>query len=335
MSGQDINRRLFLTGLAGALAACTPGQSARAIRVMLAGSRNADVNGVWVWARRFAEVLQERGFDVRTTFNGALGAEADRTELVALGLAAVNDAALSEIIAHTDTYSVVGLPFFFNNVQEFDRFFAHPDFLSPVQEALAPAGLMIADTALLGSMSGLFTSDTKVETVADLTGVRLRAMGRTDLMMIQALGASGVQVAWEEVPQALQTGIAQGYFNPPLAPVMFGHGSQIHYFCALRLGIPHRVIMLSRRWYQSLSEQDLIHVTAALSEAHKANRAWTRQVSEQEMQALRDIDIEIITPTPDARDLFAEKVRQAHPRMAPPAAVDAASSLLRKIREEA
>ncbi|HRX73319.1 MAG TPA: TRAP transporter substrate-binding protein DctP [Hyphomonas sp.] len=300
---------------------------------MLAGSRNDSVNGVWVWAKRFAEVLEERGVAVKVTFNGALGSEADRTELTALALAAVNDTATSEIIARTETYTPIGLPFFFDSADQFDRFISDPEFLEPVQRALAPSGLMIADAALLGSMSGLFTSDVRVSTLEDLNSVRLRAMGRTDLAMIEALGASGVQVAWEEVPQALQTGIAQGYFNPPLAPVMFGHGSQIHHFCALRSGIAHRVITLSRHWFQSLSGDLLDHVRTALSEAHKANRAWAASGFEKEMQALASIGVEVTTPDPEERARFVERARQAYSRMAPPEAVQAALRLLDRIGE--
>lgn len=328
-----INRRHFMLGMTGALVACGAKASSGPIRVMLAGSRNDNVNGVWVWARRFAEVLQERGVAVAVTFNGALGSEPDRTELTALALAAVNDTASSEIVARTATYTPVGLPFFFSSADQFDRFISDPDFLEPVQQALAPSGLMIADAVLLGSMSGLFTSDMKIRTIDDLKNVRLRAMGRTDLAMIEALGASGVQVAWEEVPQALQTGIAQGYFNPPLAPVMFGHGSQIRYFCALRSGIAHRVVTLSRQWFQSLSGDLLDHVRTALSEAHTANRAWAKSGFEKEMQALAGIGVEVITPEPEERARFVESAKLAYSRMAPPDAVQSALHLLNKIGE--
>ena len=69
-----------------------------------------------------------------------------------------------------------------------------------------------------------------------------RAMDRRDLVLIETFGASGVQVAWEETPQALQTGIASGYFNPPLAPVLFGHGAYLKYFTDLRVAPAHRLI---------------------------------------------------------------------------------------------
>lgn len=334
MSRFRINRRHFVVGMTGALVACETGTPSGPVRVMLAGSRNDSVNGVWVWAKRFAEVLQARGVDVKVTFNGALGAEPDRTELTALALAAVNDTATSEIIARTETYTPVGLPFFFDSVGQFDRFISDPGFLEPVQSALAPSGLMIADAALLGSMSGLFTSDVKIRTLEDLKGVRLRAMGRIDLAMIEALGASGVQVAWEEVPQALQTGIAQGYFNPPLAPVMFGHGSQIRHFCALRSGIAHRVITLSSVWFRSLSGDLLDHVRAALAEAHTENRAWAMSGFEKEMQALAGIGVEVTTPEPEERARFVERARQAYSRMVPPEAVQAALQLLDRIGKE-
>lgn len=328
-----LHRRKVLLGLTGALVACSGGAPDQTVRIMLAGSRNEKVNGVWIWAKRFAEVLNARGIKADVSFNGSLGSEADRSELTALGLATVNDTGTSELVARTDAYTPVGLPFFFRSVEQFDRFMADPEFLGPVQAALEPSGLRVADTALLGSMSGLFTSDIRIRTVEDLAGVRLRAMGRTDLAMIEALGASGVQVAWEEVPQALQTGIAQGYFNPPLAPVMFGHGSQIHHFCALRSGIAHRVITFSNRWYGSLSSDRIRSVQLALVEAHEANRIWAQRGYEDEMKALEGIGIEVITPTAEERARFAERARTAYPRIISPEAVKAAEALLARIEE--
>ena len=88
-------------------------------------------------------------------------------------------------------------------------------------------------------MSGLFTARTPIHEIADVERLRLRAMGRLDLLMIEALGASGVQVAWEEVPQALQTGIAQGYFNPPLAPVLTLTRPKLRSFRRRQRGLPN------------------------------------------------------------------------------------------------
>ena len=251
MSG-CLNRRTLLTA-AGALAltGCQPAPQSR-VRVALAGSPNDNWNGVWVWMRAFIEAMEAAGSPTSVSTNASLGREEDRTELTGLGLLQLNDAGVSEATALSEMYVVAQLPFLFRDLTHFDQLLADAAFLAEVNEKLARAGLVLIDAAFLGGMSGLFTTQRPVRQIEDMKGLRLRAMDRRDLVLIEAFGASGVQVAWEETPQALQTGIAAGYFNPPLAPVLFGHGAYLKYFTDLKVAPAHRLIVASSKWMNAM-----------------------------------------------------------------------------------
>lgn len=316
----DRRRALTLLGAAG-VAACTP-PARPDVLAALAGAAQSHVNGVWIWMEAFANTLRDAGLTVDILPNAALGSEPDRTELTALGLLQINDAGVTELAAYSQIYRAVTLPFLFDSMVHFDRFLSAPEFRAELDEELARVGLIFADVALLGGMSGLFTARTRVSDLSDLQTLRLRAMGRTDLLLIEALGASGVQVAWEEVPQALQTGIAQGYFNPPLAPVMFGHGSQIGHFTDLRIGAAHRAIVLSKRWFDTLTSETRAAVEAAIRAGRSANRSWAQIGLSREREALEGIGVETTVPLAADRDEFVERARLAYPRMAPPRAVE-------------
>jgi TRAP-type C4-dicarboxylate transport system substrate-binding protein len=310
------DRRALLAGMAGVVvSACTPASGPDRVRIAVAGSDNRQYNGVAIWVAAFAEVLKQRGMSPAVSYNSALGGEADRTELLSLDLLQVNDAGFTEIEAYAPLYRAVMLPFLVKDIAQFDRMLADTAFRRDIDQQLAAIGLRFADAALLGGMSGLFTAKRPVRTVADLRGMRVRAMGNLDLRTIEALGASSVQVAWEEVPQALQTGVAQGYFNPPLAPVLFGHGSQIDYYTELNTTASHRPILLSARWLDGLTPEQRHTVDAAVNAGHEANRRWARDGYSREMEALAGIGIEVIRPSAEARDEFAARVRAAYPRM--------------------
>ncbi|MEA1942519.1 MAG: TRAP transporter substrate-binding protein DctP [Pseudomonadota bacterium] len=332
MTGGRTRRAVLAAGGALAVTACGAPGPRRDVLAALAGAANSPVNGVWIWMDAFARTLREGGMSVEVSANSALGSEPDRTEMTGLGLLHANDAGITEVMAYSDAYRAPGLPFLLDDIDHFERFIAAPEFRAWLASELDPAGLVFADAALLGGMSGLFTARTPIRQIADVERLRLRAMGRLDLLMIEALGASGVQVAWEEVPQALQTGIAQGYFNPPLAPVLFGHGSQIGYFLDLNMSAAHRAILLSARWLDSLTPQRRALVDRAVAAGHRANRDWARNGREREMAALAGIDIEVIQPDPALRRTFAERVRGAYRHMAPPSAVDRFLAMARESR---
>mgnify|MGYP003115147580 FL=1 len=332
MSRGRTRRAVLAAGGALAVTACGAPGPRRDVLAALAGAANSPVNGVWIWMDAFARTLNAAGMSVELSANSALGSEPDRTEMTGLGLLHANDAGITELVAYSDAYRAPGLPFLLDDIGHFERFIAAPAFRTWLARELDPAGLVFADAALLGGMSGLFTARTPIHEIADVERLRLRAMGRLDLLMIEALGASGVQVAWEEVPQALQTGIAQGYFNPPLAPVLFGHGSQIGYFLDLNMSAAHRAVVLSARWLETLTPERRGAVDRAVAAGHRANRDWALNGREREMAALAEIDIEVIEPDAALRRIFAERVRAAYPRMAPPEAVERFVALARETR---
>ena len=90
---------------------------------------------------------------------------------------------------------------------------------------------------------------------------RIRAMSNEQLDWVKAWGGAGTQVAWEEVPQALQTGIADGYINPPVVAVLFGHGGQLDYFTDLEISPSIRVVVFSEAWYQGCRRRSELWLT--------------------------------------------------------------------------
>tara|TARA_R110001592_G_scaffold273697_1_gene540698 strand:- start:5539 stop:6369 length:831 start_codon:yes stop_codon:yes gene_type:complete len=266
--------------------------------------------------------MEISGMATSLSTNAALGREEDRTELTGLGLLNLNDAGISEATALSDTYVVAQLPFLFRDLAHFEQLLEDQSFLSEVNDKLARAGLVLIDAAFLGGMSGLFTTQRPVRTIEDMKGLRLRAMDRRDLVLIETFGASGVQVAWEETPQALQTGIASGYLNPPLAPVLFGHGAYLNYFTDLRIAPAHRLIVASSKWINSLGASERETVEAAFAAGRAANRKWSQERLQSDLQLLKDSGIETVEVSQEARDTFRDVARTAYGAYAPESVID-------------
>jgi TRAP-type C4-dicarboxylate transport system substrate-binding protein len=120
--------------------------------------------------------------------------------------------------------------------------------------------------------------------------------------LLAAWQVRGVRVAWEEVAQALQTGMVDAYLNPPIVAVMFGHGNVIDYFTDLRMGPSARVIVASRRWYESLSPEMRAAFDAGVQEARAANRRWAANAMQRERALLEKAGIEWIEMEPADRE---------------------------------
>lgn len=320
----SFHRRRFLAGAASAATCACDGARRPKLRASLAAAPNPDANGVWIWLRACLDALNKSGLAFNLSVNGALGREEDRTEMTGLDLIQINDSSISEVTALSDIYVTAQLPFLIDDLEQFDRLFTNKDFLAQINADLRKAGLVLIDAAFLGGMSGIFTAQRPVRRLEDMQGLRLRAMDSRDLVLIEAFGAAGVQVAWEETPQALQTGIASGYLNPPLAPVLFGHGAYLRYFTDLRIAPAHRLIMASRDWHDRLDRADRAAADAAFAAGRKANRDWSKTRFESDIATLKAYGIKIISMPDEAREAFKTQARAAYGAYAEPAIIEKA-----------
>jgi len=76
----------------------------------------------------------------------------------------------------------------------------------------------------------------KINGLKDLKGKKIRASGWTTAKFIEALGASGVNISFGEVPQALQRGIVDGAVTGSLSGYSAGWGEVSSYLYPLPIG---------------------------------------------------------------------------------------------------
>jgi TRAP-type C4-dicarboxylate transport system substrate-binding protein len=278
------------------------------IKVALTSTADPQRSGSFVWANAFAEELQKQGMEVIIYPSSTLGNEIVRTEQILLGLLEVNLTGSQEVEMFSELYRGLELPFLFQSPEELLALIAETSFLARVNATTRPSGMRVVDVAPLGGMTGLFTTKLPVHQLDDITSLRLRAMNSQQLDFFLAWGGAGTQVAWEEVPQALQTGITDGYLNPPIVAVQFGHGGQLDYFTDLRVQPSSRTVVMSELWYQGLEEDKQHAVDHAVRQAGKAARTWNIATQLSEFQMLQDIGIEVIALSARERERFKERL---------------------------
>ncbi len=78
--------------------------------------------------------------------------------------------------------------------------------------------------------------NTPIKSLADLKGKKIRASGWTTSEFVTALGATGVTLAFSEVPQALQRGVVDGAVTGSLSGFSAGWGEVAKYLYPLPIG---------------------------------------------------------------------------------------------------
>ena len=296
----------YLKHIGGAVVALTLSLAAPAsaqVKIALDGPKDLENVGTYVWAHTFGEHLAANGMAYEEFERGALGGEAEKLDQVSQGLLEVSLSDVKSAGTLDATMFGVMLPYFFTGVGQMDRALLDGGMLERINSATTAKGVRVLDIALIGAGAGIFNTKHPVTGVADMSDLRMRALDEVQIAIFKAWGSTGTIVAWDEVPNALQTGVADGYLNPPIVPLMFGHTSFIKHFTDANLVPSSRAVIASEDWYQGLSDDQRKIVGDAVVAARAANREWLgTQVAV--LDKLRGAGVEVIELSDEARAEF-------------------------------
>lgn len=275
------------------------------VKIALDGPPDMEQSGTYVWAHTFAEHLKANGMEAVEFERNSLGEEAERLDQVSQGLLEISmsDAKSAGTLDGTIFGSM--MPFFFENSDQLDVALTKGGMLERINAGTTPKGVRVLDLVYLGQPSGIFTTKTPVRTFADFSNLRMRALDELQIQTFELWGAKGTIVSWSEVPNALQTGVAEGYLNPPFVPLVYGHTSFIKYFTDVKTSASVRIAIASEDWYQALSDEDRAIVDGGAKLAHDANRTFVKQ-REQVFADLEEAGIEVIRLSDEERAKFRD-----------------------------
>ena len=226
------------------------------------------------YAERFfaeqVETMTKGTVKVETYANTQLGDAVANVQSVrngTIGFTTVSASNLNQVVPGMDMFS---LPFIFKNEAHFWWFLAQPqaeDFVKALEEK----GLKKIGYIDSGSRN-LFTQK-PVKTPADMKGQKIRVMASPVMVKtMEAMGATGVPVAWAELYTALQTGVVDGAENnhPSVVSKKFYEVSK-YYTLDEHMRIPDLIVM-SMKLYNSLNDQQ----KAAVMQAGALTQAYMR-----------------------------------------------------------
>ncbi|MFZ1816232.1 MAG: TRAP transporter substrate-binding protein [Rhizobiaceae bacterium] len=268
-------------------------------------SPKSDQSGTYVWAKAFGDHLKANGMEAVEYERGALGDEAERLDQVSQGLLEVSLSDVKSAAGLDGTVFGLFLPYFFKDSGQIDKALNEGGMLARINEGTTAKGVRVASVVYLGGPAGIFTANKPVKSLADMSGLRMRALDEAQIAIFKSWGAQGTIVAWDEVPNALQTGVADGYLNPSFVPLLFGHTGFIKHFTDASIVASTRAAIISEDWYKGLSDSERKTVDDAIAAANEANREWLVGQSAV-LGKLKEAGIEVIEMDEAARNEFRE-----------------------------
>ena len=231
--------------------------------------------------RKFEELVGEK-YDGDVTFdlrlNGELGVESDYVTFLNQGVAIdYTILAPSNMAKFAPSIPLMDMPFLFRDLDHWNAVLSS-DVLAPLEEEL----LEKADIKIVGYTGGgtrNLLSKNPVVTFDDLKGHKMRVMGAPiQAQIFQALTAAPSAIAYNEVYNAIQTGVIAGFENEAASIQNLKFYEVAPNLTLTRHSITVRPIVMSGKTFNSLPAD----LQAAVLEAGEEAGAYGRELESRE-----------------------------------------------------
>lgn len=300
-----------LAGAVMALGLAVSSPATAQVKVALDTAADLEQSGTYVWAHTFTNYLNEHGIEAEEFERGALGGEAEKLDQLSQGLLEVSMSDTKSAGQLDGTVFGLFLPYFFKDVDEVYTALHEGGMLGRINAGTTPKGVRVLDVVQFGLPAGIFTTNKPVHKLEDMSDLRFRALDEIQIALFKVWGSQGTIVALEEVPNALQTGVADGYLNPPFVPLLFGHTGFIKYFTDAKIAPSSRVALASEDWYQGLSDEERQIVDDAAKVATAAVRDFLKK-RVAVLDQLRAAGIEVVEMNDEDREAFRAASQQLY-----------------------
>lgn len=274
--------KTILRGASLAFAFMASVSSATAQEVTLRGASMFDENHAFTKTmEKFAELVKDKykgdvSFDLR--LNGELGVEADYVTFLQQGVAVdYTIMAPSNMATFAPSIPLMDMPFLFRDQAHWEAVLSS-DVLKPLEaELLEKADIMVVGYTGGGVRNIL--SDHPIHNLAELAGFKMRVMGAPiQAQIFSALTAAPSAIAYNEVYNAIQTGVIAGFENEAASIQNLKFYEVAPFLSLTRHAITVRPIVMSGKTFRTLPAD----LQAAVLEAGKEAGAYGRELEARE-----------------------------------------------------
>ena len=242
------------------------------------------------------EAIQRMGKKLEAATNGRisiqmyplmqLGGEKEMIEQAQVGalqIARISVGAMGPVV---DDLNVFNLPFIFRDEAHMRKVIDGPigqELLDRVSNA--PTSRLIVLGWMDAGTRNVY-SNKPVTKPADLKGMKIRTMGNPIFVeTMNAMGGNGVAMGFNELYQALQTGVVDGAENNPPTLLAQNHYTVSKVYSLTGHLIIPEIFVFSKRTWETLSKEDQALVRKFSREAQTEERElWDKMVTDAEVK---------------------------------------------------
>jgi tripartite ATP-independent transporter DctP family solute receptor len=318
-----MNRRKFIRqsgaglalGLAGGLAATLPLPAFAQQKMVL---KATDVHPL---GYPTVEAVVRMGKKLETATGGRLsiqmypamqlGGEKEMIEQAQVGALQIARISVGPMGPIVDELNVFNMPFVFRDVPHMNKVIDGPigdEMLAKL--TASPQSKLVGLCWMDAGARSVYNSKKPIKSIDDLKGLKIRMMGNPIFVdTMNALGGNGIAMGFDQLYNALQTGVVDGAENNPPSYESGKHFQVAKYYSLTEHLIIPEILVFSRASWDKLSKDDQALIAKLSKEAQQEQRKLWLEREVQSMETVKKAGIEVLTFTPDQKKRFQDAVK--------------------------
>ncbi|MBS0302814.1 MAG: TRAP transporter substrate-binding protein [Proteobacteria bacterium] len=190
-----------------------------------------------------------------------------------------------------------GLPFLATSYQ--DAFKLYQASKPALQKKLGEQGMMLL-YAVAWPPQGIF-SKKKIDSAADLKGIKWRAYSPATARIAELVGAQPVTVQQAELSQAMATGVVESYMSSGSTGYDTKTYEHLKFFADTQAWLPKNAVIANKKAFDALDKATQDGLLKAAADAEKRGWATSEQKTNEYLDLLKKNGMTVYAPSPQLK----------------------------------
>jgi tripartite ATP-independent transporter DctP family solute receptor len=224
-----------------------------------------------------------------------LGGEKEMIEQAQVGALQIARVSVGPMGPLVPELNVFNLPFMFRDAAHMEKVIDGPigdELLKKLTDH--PTANLVGLCWMNAGQRNVYNSKHPINTLADLKGLKIRMMGNPVFVeTMNSLGGNGVAMGFDQLVNAMQTGVVDGAENNPPSYESGQHFRYAKYYSITGHLIIPEILVFSKRSWEGLSKDDQALIMKLAKEAQQEQRKLWYAREEESMKKMKEAGTEI------------------------------------------
>ncbi|HYY83251.1 MAG TPA: TRAP transporter substrate-binding protein [Beijerinckiaceae bacterium] len=225
-----------------------------------------------------------------------LGGEKEMIEQAQVGALAIARISVGPMGPIVPELNVFNLPFMFRDAEHMEKVI-DGDIGKELLKKLSdhPTAGLIGLCWMNAGSRNVYNSKRPIKQVEDLKGLKIRMMGNPVFVdTMNALGGNGVAMGFDQLINAMQTGVVDGAENNEPSYATGQHYRYAKYYSNTGHLIIPEILVFSKRTFQSLPKDDQALILKLAGEAQQEQRTLWYEMEKKSLEDMKKAGVEIV-----------------------------------------